>query len=353
MTDARVLVIGATGFIGANVVRALLGRGYAVRGLRRESSDLKAIEGVADRVEFAVGDLRDRASLVAAMRGADFVVHAAGHYPGSGLDTPATVRRGVSEMRNVLGAARDASVRRLAYTSSLTTIGRPSREGRMADERDHYLPGSVPNAYFEVKWAMEQECYRAIARGLDVVTLCPTIVLGEWDVKPTSGRLVTMIANRELPIAVDATVNVVHARDVAEGHVAALATGEASDRYVLGGENLTARELFRTIADAAGVPPPTREVPLGPLRAASFATEIASRVSSEVGKRIGPVAPRVARALRRPPALPLEVVDVLRHAQPVDAGKARRELGIEFAPAKAAVGDALAWFRSHGYVRGA
>lgn len=348
---ARTLVLGATGFIGANVARDLLAAGYHVRGLRRASSDLRAVDGVADRIEWATGDLYDRASLVDAMRGMDSVVHAAAYYPVSGLDVGESMRRAATQMRNVLAAAREARVRRLVYTSSLTTIGPSKEPGRLADERDRYLPGSIPSAYCEAKWAMELEALAAVGRGLDVVIVNPTIVLGPWDAKPTSGRLVTVVANGQLPFFVQAKVNVVDARDVAAGHRLALEKGSSGERYLLGNENVWMSELFQSIAREAGSHPPMADVPIRAVRAVSYATELAAKAGFEASKRLAPFAPAAAALLKRPPALPLEAVDVLAHAQPLNPAKARSELGMPSRPLAETIRDTIAWFRERGYVR--
>lgn len=352
MAGDRVLVLGGAGFIGANVARAFLDAGHEVTVLARDPREIRALDGVEKRVEVVRGDLSDRASLVGPMRAARNVVHAAGHYPIGALDAAGTLRRGVTEMRNVLSAAREAGVRRLVYTSSLSTIGPSPDPTRLPDERDHYLPGSVPSSYFEVKWAMEAEAYRAVARGQDVVILNPTLALGPWDVKPTTGQLVVRLARGRLPVYVEGKVNVVHVRDVARGHVLALERGTPGERFIIGGENLWARDLLALVAREAGVRPPYSDVPYRALRAASLATEVASRVGFEVGTRLRPFAPRVAKAVSRAPALPLDGVDIFHHAQAVDAWKARTELGVPATPVADAVRDALAWFRERGYLDG-
>jgi dihydroflavonol-4-reductase len=209
----RALVLGATGFIGGQIARALVERGYDVRGLRRPASPTQAIEGLP--VEFVHGDLRDRASLLAAMRGVDALFHAAAYYPHNSLAPRRSLRIAVAGMRNVLECARDAGVGRVVYTSSLSTIGPPARGRSLADERDLYLPGSVADPYFEAKWAMECEAYRAAAAGQDVVSLCPTVVFGTGDVKPTTGVALLAVARGLAPAYVEGDINVVDVRDVA------------------------------------------------------------------------------------------------------------------------------------------
>ena len=157
----RCCILGATGFIGGQIARAALARGWQVRGLRRRPDATGAI-GDLD-VEWVSGDLIDPASLVAAMRDCPLVFHAAGYYPHRARNVWETVRHGVTGMRNVLTAAATAGVKRLVYTSALTTVGPPADPSRLADERDLYLPGSVPLPYFEAKWAMEMETKNSVS----------------------------------------------------------------------------------------------------------------------------------------------------------------------------------------------
>ena len=237
MPTIRCCVLGATGFIGGQIARAAVARGWQVRGLRRRPHATGAVGDL--EVEWVSGDLADPASLVAAMRGCPLVFHAAAYYPHRARDVWDTVRHGVTGMRNVLAAASAAGVKRLVYTSALTTVGPPSDPRQLAGERDLYTPGSVPLPYFEVKWAMEMEAARATAQGLPVVTLLPTAVFGPGDVKPTTGVILLMVARGQLPVTVEGTINVVDGRDVAAGHVAAAERGRPGRRYILGGHNLT------------------------------------------------------------------------------------------------------------------
>jgi dihydroflavonol-4-reductase len=324
-----VLVTGATGFLGGAVARAAVGHGLRVRALRRTDATgaLRDLE-----LDWRQGDLLDRASLVRALRGCEVVLHAAGYYPTVTFDRAAALRKGVAGMRHLLSAAAEAGVRRVIYTSTLSTIGR-APEGRAADERDQYLPGSVDDTYWEVKWAMEQECWRAVAEGQDVVVTNPTICFGPGDVKPTSGAILLHLARRRLPAFVDGAWNVVDVRDVAEAHVAAITRGRTGHRYVLGGHNLTVSMFLHHAARIFGVPAPRLQLPGAVLQSAALATELAAIVT------------------RRPPLLPLEGVDMIRHGQHFDCGKAQAELGLRVRPLAETLADALAWFRAEGRLR--
>lgn len=320
----RVLVLGATGFIGGAVARAALAAGHEVVAARRTH-----VTGALDdaAVEWRTADLLDRGSLASAMQGCEVVFHAAGYYPTVTFDRAKALRRGVTGMRHVLAAARDAGVRRVVYTSSLSTVGKPE-EGRLSDERDHYLPGDIDDTYWELKWAMEQECWRACAEGLDVVVTNPTMCFGPGDVKPTSGMAVILVAKRRLPVYTDGAWNVVDVRDVAQGQLAAAERGRKGERYLLGGHNITVSIFLHHVAKVAGVPPPRLLLPGAVVRTAALASEL------------------FAVATRRPPLLPVEGVDMIRFGQHFDCAKAEHELGLAPRPLEQTLQDAVAWFRA-------
>ncbi len=331
---ARCLVIGASGAIGGNVVRALVAAGHEVRALLRHDSSPRAIDGVA--CEQVIGDVRDPASLMAAVNGRDWVFHCAGYYPTVSLDPRKVLRVGVAGMRNVLDACAAAGVTRVVYTSSLSTIAPPpDGAGRIADERDLYLPGTVNDPYYEVKWAMECEATRAAAAGQDVVVVNPSICIGPWDPKPTGGRLVLGVARGKLPAYVEGTVNVVHLADVGLGHVRAAERGRSGRRYILGGEDTTVGAILRLAAELAGVPPPRRAIPGDVALGAAYASEVLATYVT-----------------KRPPLLPIEGVNMILHGQALSTERMRGELGITAPrPLREAVADALAWFRAHEYVK--
>jgi dihydroflavonol-4-reductase len=325
----KALVLGSTGCIGNNVVRACLAAGWTVRAFHRPTSQTWMLDGLD--VEHALGDLHDAPSLERAMRGCDIVFHAAAYYPRHSLDMAGSLQDAVREMRKVLHTTAQAGVSRLVYTSTLTTIGCPSEPGRLANERDFYLPGSTDSAYFESKWAMEAEAWRAIAQGLPVVIVNPTAVFGPWDVKPSTGEILVNVAKGRLPVWLDLDLNVVDARDVGRGEVLAAEQGQIGERYILGGENLSLREAVSTAAQEAGVSPPRWRASLGLVKAVVKA-----------GEALGHL-PFV-----RP--LPLEHFKTMREWRALDTGKARQQLGFEPRPFLVTVRDTLAWFREYGYL---
>ena len=323
-SSIRCCVLGATGFIGGQIARAALAQGWQVRGLRRRPQATGAVGDL--KIEWVSGDVADLASLVTAMRGCPLVFHAAGYYPHRARDVQETVRHGVIQMRNVLRAAAAAGVKRLVYTSALTTIGPPSEPGRLAGEEDLYTPGSVPLPYFEAKWAMEMEAMRATVQGLPIVVVLPTVVFGPGDVKPTTGKILLMAARGLIPGYIQGEINVVDVRDVAAGHIAAARRGKPGRRYILGGHNLPISQVQAIVAEAAGRKPPRSTLP-------SWLT----RAIAEAGSWLGVPGTHHLRAIR--------------HWQPLDTARTREELGLPTPiPFEQTCRDALAWFREHGHL---
>lgn len=325
----KAVVLGSTGCIGNNVLRACLSAGWSVRAFHRTTSPIWTLDGLD--VEQVPGDLDDGASLAAAMQGCDVVFHAAAYYPRHSLDMAGSLRSAVGGMRNVLQAVASAGVDRLVYTSTLTTIGPPSEPGRLANEQDFYLPGSTNSAYFESKWAMEAELWRAIAKGLPAVIVNPTAVFGPWDVKPATGEILLNLAKGYFPIWLDLDVNVVDARDVGQGQVLAAERGRLGHRYILGGENLSLREALNVAAQEAGVRPPRWQAKLGLVK---------GMVS--IGEALGRVP------LIQP--LPLEHFKTLQEWRALDCSKAHHELGLEPRPFRDTIRDTLDWFKEYGYL---
>jgi dihydroflavonol-4-reductase len=325
MPDIHCCILGATGFIGGQIARAAVAQGWHVRGLRRRLQATGDVGGLD--IEWVSGDLADPASLVAAMRGCPLVFHAAGYYPQRARDIWETMRHGVTGMRNVLTAAATARVKRIIYTSALTTVGHSADPARLASEHDLYVPGSVREPYFEVKWVMEMEALRVTAQGLPVTIVLPTVVIGPGDVKPTTGALLLMVARGRVPGYVEGSINVVDGRDVAAGHIAAAEKGKSGRRYILGGHNMTFQEMLSTMAQAAGRRPPRARLSPGLVRAIA----------------------KVAGSLGIPGTHHLRAI---QQWQPLDMTRAREELGLsDPIPFEQTCRDALAWFHEHGYIK--
>ncbi len=323
----QTLVLGATGFIGGHIARAALDAGWAVRGLRRSPNSTGHLGDAP--VEWVNGDLHDPASLKEAMRGIDIVFHAAAYYPegGNPRKVPKQVAFAEREIQHVLTAAKEASIRRFIYTSTLSTIGQPPpNENGLADERDVYQPGALPESgYYEAKIVMENAVLEAVRHGLDAVVLNPTAVFGPDDIHLTMGRLLIMVARGQARAWLPGEINVVDVRDIAQAHIIATEKGRRGERYILGGHNYTVKEALTEAARAAGVKPPRFEIPLGLIKASIFLSDII------------PAFPLPSNHLR---ALPLW--------QGYHIDKAQKELGLSPRPFRETVQDALDWFSEEG-----
>jgi len=325
MCVVKALVIGATGFIGGAIVRAAMAQGWQVRAMRRDDRRLGAIGDLAEqgKIEWYQANLIDSSTIAEAMVGCDVVFHAAGYYPTTSRDPARQVRRAQTQMDGVLLAFRQAKPDTLVYTSSLSTIGPPSEPSRLANESDVYQLGSVPAPYFDIKMVMEQT---ALGSGLPVVALCPTAVFGPGDVKPTSGRLLISVARGQMPLYPDGQINVVDVRDVAGAHLAAVERGQPGERYIIGGENMSFRQMLTMMALEAGRRPPRLRLP-------SRAIELAGSLAGQLG------------------ILGADMLQAIRHFQPLDTSKAHAELGLTNRAFTETVRDTLAWFYEQGYLR--
>lgn len=261
----KTLVLGATGFIGGHIAKKALAADWEVHGFRRDPQSQGHLEGLP--IQWHEGNLEDSPSLVNAMSGMDYVFHAAASYPGDGNPKRVQehVQAGISQMNTVLRAIRETKVRRLIFTSSLTTIGNPpAGEDRLADERDIYQQGSLPdNAYYEMKIAMERLALEAVEVGYDIVVLNPSLVLGPGDVHLSTGEILVMIAQGKAIAVPPGVINIIDVRDAAQAHVNAARMGRSGQRYILGGNNYTVMEAATIIAHIAGVKPPRYTISTG------------------------------------------------------------------------------------------
>ena len=328
----RVLVTGATGFIGSAIVRALLERGYAVRALARASSPRDNLEGVD--VELAIADLRDADAVARAMRGARHVIHAAADYRLWAPRPEEILGVNVTGTLNLIRAALSAGVERIVYTSSVATLAlRPG--GAPADETVPLSEPAAIGAYKRSKVLAEREVQAMITmHGAPVVIVHPSTPIGPRDIRPTpTGRVVVEAARGRIPAFVDTGLNLVHVDDVAQGHVAALERGRIGERYILGGHNVALSDMLREIARQTGRRPPRMRLPRRLLYPAAMITE------------------GVARFTRREPLLTLDGLRMARHRMYFTSAKAQRELRYEARPYEEALADAIAWFGSKGYLQ--
>ncbi len=325
----RVLVTGATGFVGAAVVRALLAARYPVRAMVRASTGASGLR--ARGVEVVAGDLGAPETFPAALAGCGALVHVAADYRLFVPDPAPLYRVNVDGTRALMEAALAAGVKRIVYTSSVAALGHRG-DGGPADETTPAVLEDMVGHYKRSKFLAEREVLRLVAEaGLPAVIVNPTAPVGPGDVKPTpTGRMVLDAARGRMPAYVDTGLNVVHVDDVGTGHRLALERGRIGERYILGGENLTLREILTMIARLAGRRPPRVRLAPGPLVPLAWLAETWARMRGTT------------------PFLTRDELAMARRPMYYDSGKAERGLGYRHRPAEAAFRDALAWFASAG-----
>ena len=259
MPNAGFFVTGATGFVGSHVARALAAQGADLRLLVRSSSDLRNIQEL--QAERVVGDLRDAASLKKAVAGCDVLFHVAADYRLWVRDPEQMYRSNVEGTKAILEAARENKVRRVVYTSSVATMGFKSN-GHLANEDSPVSLANMIGPYKRSKFMAEEIAIQAGRSGMDVVVVNPTTPVGERDIKPTpTGRIVVDFLKKKFPAYVDTGLNLVDVAECARGHVAALEKGKSGERYILGGENLTLKQILDKLAAITGLPSPKIRVP--------------------------------------------------------------------------------------------
>ncbi len=291
----------------------------------RNIEDLKA-----DRV---IGDLRDSASIEKAMSGCDVVFHVAADYRLWIRDPEEMYRSNVEGTRGILEAARKNGVRRVVYTSSVATMGFTSN-GHPADENSPVSLDKMIGHYKRSKFLAEEVALAAGRNGMDVVVVNPTTPVGEKDIKPTpTGRIILDFLKKKFPAYVDTGLNLVDVTECARGHVAALEQGRSGERYILGGENLTLKQILDNLAAITGLPSPTIKVP--------YIVALATGVVDELV---------TGHLLGREPRATIDAVRMGRKKMFVTSGKAERELGWKTVPVKNALHRAADWFQANGYV---
>jgi dihydroflavonol-4-reductase len=328
----KALVTGATGFVGAAVARALLEAGWDVRALVRAGADRRNLQRLA--VEIATGDLTDRASLDRALAGCEALFHAAADYRLGARRPQELYRTNVEGTRNILEASRLAGVARIVYTSSVATIGLPA-DGAPGREETPAALSDMVGHYKRSKYLAEQVAREAAGAGMPVIIVNPSTPVGPGDIKPTpTGRMVLDAASGRMPAYVDTGLNIVHVDDVAAGHLLAFHRGRPGERYILGGEDMTLREILTEISRIAGRKPPRIRLPAAALLPLAYAAELSSHLTG--------------RATR----ITVEGVRMARKRMFFSSEKAARELGYRWrAPAKA-FEDAVFWLRGQGLLRG-
>ena len=324
-------VTGATGFLGSHVARVLAEQGAALRLLVRPTSNLRNLAGL--KAETATGDLRDAASLQKAMAGCDTVFHVAADYRLWVQDPDQMYGSNVGGTRAILEAACNNAVARVVYTSSVATMGFTAN-GHPANEDSPVSLADMIGHYKRSKFMAEQVAMEAARAGLHVVTVNPTTPVGEQDVKPTpTGRIVVDFLKRKFPAYVETGLNLVDVRECARGHIAALEKGKPGQRYILGGENLTLKQILDQLGDITGLPSPRVKLP--------YFFALATGVVDEAIS---------GRLLGREPRATVDAVRMGKKKMFASSAKAERELGWRIVPVGDALRRAAEWFRNNGYV---
>jgi dihydroflavonol-4-reductase len=326
----KVFVSGATGFVGSHVARQLAEEGAQMRLLTRATSNVANLEGIA--ADVVVGDLLQPESLRSAIRGCDALMHVAADYRLWVRDPKAMYAANVDGTRALLRMAREEGVRRCVYTSSVATMGFKS-DGTIVDENTPVSLAEMIGHYKRSKFLAEQMAIEAARAGQQVIILNPTAPIGPQDVKPTpTGRIVVDFLNRKFPAYVDTGLNLVDVSEVARTHCVALGAGRPGERYILGGENLTLKQILDKMSAITGLPSPTMKVPHGVAITFAFFDEMIT-----------------GRMLGREPRATVEAVRMGKKKMFASSAKAQRELGFRVVPVYEALRSAIEWFRAHGY----
>jgi dihydroflavonol-4-reductase len=323
------LVTGAAGFLGSHVARQLVARGDEVRVLMRPSSTNRAIADLS--LEYVTGDLRDPASLDRAMQGVKRVFHVAADYRLWAKRKQDIYDSNVGGTKNLLDAAKRAGVEQLIYTSTVATIAvdRPQHPNESTDAKLEEMVGH----YKRSKWMAEKEALSAAKNGLPVIVAMPTTPVGPWDWKPTpTGKIILDFLNGKMPGYVETGLNFVGVEECAAGHLLIAEKGKVGERYLLGGENLTLKQMLDALAKITGLPAPKLKIPHGIALGVAYANTVFSRL------------------IGREPGIPVEGVKIARHMMFVDCTRAQRELGFKAGPVAAALERAVLWYEANGYI---
>ena len=328
----RVLITGASGFVGSAVLRALGGCGLTLRAMVRASSPRDNLAGVD--CEVVEGDMRHTADVCHALEGVRWLYHVAADYRLWARDPLDIVRANLEGTRTVMEAALSRGVERIVYTSSVATLRAPDQPTPI-DETAPLAEGEGIGAYKESKVAAERLVERLVAeRSLPAVIVMPSTPIGPRDIKPTpTGRIVVEAAMGRIPAFVDTGLNLVHVDDVAAGHVLAMENGRVGERYILGGQDASLREMLAVIAELTGRKAPTVNLPRTPLYPLAWAAEAVAQITG------------------REPMLTRDSLKMASHHMFFTSAKAETELGYNARPYRQALADALAWFRAEGYLK--
>jgi dihydroflavonol-4-reductase len=326
----KVFLTGATGFVGHHVALALAAEGANLRLLVRKTSNLKNLEGIDG--DTVVGDLASPDSYAPALAGCDAVLHVAADYRLWIRDPDAMYRANVDGTRDLIRLARNAKVRRVVYTSSVATMHFRT-DGIVINEDTPVSLADMVGHYKRSKFMAEQQAIAAAQDGQQVIILNPTTPIGPNDAKPTpTGRIFVDFLNRKFPAYVDTGLNLVDVVEVARTHVDALTKGKPGRRYILGGENLTLKQILDKMSAITGIPSPTTKIPFAVAATYAFFEELIT-----------------GRMRGKEPRATLEEVRMGRKKMFASSARAQQELGFRIVPVYPAMRAAIEWFRTNGY----
>lgn len=323
------LVTGATGFIGSAIVRELIKDGEDVRVFVRETSDTRNIDKLD--VERVYGDIRDGDSMKRALKGCDTLYFTAAFFAHWTPDKDLPYEVNVGGTKTSLQAALDTGIQKVVYTSTNNTMG--AHGPVPVDEHAEFNHWKTGDNYSISKYLAETEAKSYVAKGLPIVIVNPTLVIGTNDIKPTpSGQMIIDVATGKMPGYIEGGTNVIDVEDVARGHILAAKKGRVGERYLLGNENITVSDYFKLIADTAGVKPPTFKIPYSLAVALGYVFELGASIT------------------KTPPVVTASEVRIGRKQEFYDCSKAVKELGLPQTPIHVAIEKAIAWFRENGYL---
>lgn len=323
------LVTGASGFLGSHVARKLVARGESVRVLLRPSSNNRAIADLP--LEYVTGDLRDPASLDRALKDVERVFHVAADYRLWAKRSQDIYDSNVGGTKNLLEAAQRSAVKQFIYTSTVATIAvdRPQLPNEATDSRLEEMVGH----YKRSKWLAEKEVLDAAKHGFPAIVAMPTTPVGPWDWKPTpTGKIIVDFLNGKMPGYVETGLNFVGVEECAEGHLLVSEKGKTGERYLLGAENWTLKQVLDKLAEMTGLPRVKLKIPHPVALGVAYAETFFSRL------------------VFREPQIPVEGVKIARHKMFVDCRRAQQELGFKPGSASAALQSAVKWYAANGYV---
>ena len=327
----KVLVTGATGFVGSNLARALIRDGFKVKCLVRKTSNTANIDDMNVEVEY--GDLTDKQSVVEALDGCEGLFHTAAYYKLWVADPKIMYDINVEGTKNVMAAALERGLERVVYTSSVATLKVPDKN-QVSDETCEPNPDEIVSHYKKSKYLAEVETCKIREQGLPVVIVNPSTPIGPGDIKPTpTGQIVLDFIKRKMPAYVNTGLNIIDVEDCAAGHILAYKKGVVGERYILGNKNVTLREILDILSDITGLSAPRVRIPISIALLAAYVDQFIS-----------------TRLLNKPPNIPVSGVKMARKFMWFDSSRAVRELGLPQNPIENAFRKSVQWYKEHGYV---